>query len=171
MIGEIRTFAFNFCPSPQWIPANGQLLAIASNTALFSLYGTNFGGNGQTTFAVPDMRSRVGVGAGSGPSLSFRPLGARFGTSDTVLSVNQMPRHSHSFNASSQGLQQNSLQGGALPTQPAQGTAYAVQGSSNVVMDSRSIGTAGGGQPINIQQPILGLQFCVASAGVFPQRN
>ncbi|MGJ3230438.1 MAG: phage tail protein [Oceanicaulis sp.] len=175
LIGEIRTYAFNFCPYPSWVQANGQLLQISTNQALYALYGTQYGGNGTTNFAVPDLRGRMAVGSGTGNGLTPRMNGQMFGSPTNTMTIATMPAHSHAFNASSQGLQQATPENGALPTQPPQGTAYAVQGSSNVVMHPQSIsvtgGAGGGAAPVSIEQPTLALTTCVAVTGLFPQRD
>lgn len=164
-LAEIRIFAGNFAPRG-WAFCNGQILAIAQNTALFSLLGTTYGGNGQTTFALPDLRSRVPVHAGQGPGLSSVNLGEVSGTETVTLTVNEMPTHPHTANASN-GASSASRPGGGVP---ASGGAYAPS-PDGAVMNPAMIGNTGGSQPHNNRQPYLGLNFIIALEGIFPSRN
>src|SRR5215204_812084 len=113
-IGEIRMFAGNFAPK-NWALCYAQILSISQNTALFSILGTTFGGNGQTTFALPDFRSRVAVGAGQGPGLSNVSLGEQAGVETVTLLVTQMPAHNHVINGSASGLANNANPTGNAP--------------------------------------------------------
>ena len=164
-LGEIRIFPYNFAPRG-WAFCGGQNLPIAQNTALFSLLGTTYGGNGQTTFALPDLRSRVPLHSGQGPGLSSYTLGEVTGTESVTLTVNQMPTHNH-LAASTQAT------AGATRPQnnfPSGGGAYATA-TDNTTMNPGHILNAGGNQPVGIVQPILALNFCIALEGIFPSRN
>jgi microcystin-dependent protein len=163
-LGEIRAFGFNFAPRG-WAMCNGQLLPIAQNQALFSLLGTTYGGNGQTTFALPDLRGRVPIHMGQGPGLSSKDLGEQAGQEAQTLSVNEMPAHTHAQPASS-GEQDTNRPGNAVP---ARGGVYAGSGDGSTFMDPTT--TTGGSQPHNNMQPYLVLNYCIAITGIFPSRN
>jgi microcystin-dependent protein len=165
-IGEIRMVSFTFCPQG-WAAADGQLLAINQNPALFSLFGTMYGGDGMTTFALPDLRGRVPIHAGAGPGLTPRNLGSRSGTEAVTLSESQMPSHTHTINA-------YSLEGdSAVPT----GNIRAKSGAGDpdysssapdTTMDAGAASNTGGGQSHNNMPPFLAIQFCVAVQGLYP---
>ncbi|HXI87016.1 MAG TPA: tail fiber protein [Parvularculaceae bacterium] len=179
-IGQLMWVGFTYCPRG-WTEANGQLLPIAQNTALFSLLGTTYGGDGRTTFALPDLRGRVAVHVGQGPGLPSYAQGQQFGVPTTTLTVAQMPSHTHA--ASTQATLQASNAAGdqAGPTGNvlADGRTSRVYtaGPSNVAMGSSSItaqttvSPAGGNQPFNNAQPSLVVRACIALTGVFPSRN
>ena len=163
-IGQTIMVGFNFAPRG-WAFCNGQLLAIAQNTALFSLLGTTYGGNGQTTFALPDLRGRTPVGAYGFPVT----LGERAGVENVTLATSQIPAHAHSVNASTApGTTRNP--GNALyGTTPA--LLHGPSSGSPVQLDARTIAQAGGSQPHNNMQPYLAVNFCIALMGIFPSRN
>ena len=167
-VGEIRLFGYNWCPVG-WFQAAGQLLPISQYTALFSLYGTNFGGNGQTNFGLPNLSGRAPVGQASG---GFgQPFAAVYGQSTTTLLTSQMPMHTHMFMASSATNGTNDPTNALFPTFGSTQHIYAVAGSpANKVMAANSIGTAGGSQPFSTQSPSLSLNWCVAYQGIFPSR-
>lgn len=175
-LGEIIWVGFNFCPRG-FAPADGQILSIAQNTALFALYGTTYGGDGRTTFALPDLRSRVPVHNGTGPGLTSRPLGSKGGEEAHSLTSNEMPAHSHGATASvnaSDDPGNNASPDGALPAL-AECTNYDGDGPTSPVtmspsMVSVSIDNAGGNQAHNNMQPFLTLNACVAVQGIFPSR-
>lgn len=176
-LGEIIWVGFNFCPRG-FAAADGQLLPISQNTALFSLYGTTYGGDGRTTFGLPDLRSRVPVHTGDGPGLTSRALGSKGGEEAHSLTSNEMPAHSHGATASvnaSDDPGNNASPDGALPAL-AECTNYDGDGPTSPVtmsssMVSVSIGNAGGNQAHNNMQPFLTLNACVAITGLFPSRN
>lgn len=168
-LGQIMPVAFQFCPAG-WSEANGQILSIAQNTALFSLFGTSYGGNGQTTFAIPDLRGRVAAHSGQGPGLASTPLGEVTGEAATTLSVDQMPAHNHALQASPAPPNVKPVAGAALATFPAAATAYATT-TPTVPMAKESTTTAGAGMPFDQYQPSLVLRYCVAVTGDFPKRN
>ncbi|MCM3570956.1 phage tail protein [Neobacillus mesonae] len=165
-IGEIRLFAFNFAPVG-WAMCNGQLLPIAQNTALFALIGTTYGGDGRTTFALPDLRGRVAMHLNGGnPNLSPRQQG-EFGGSEThTLSVNEMPTHSHVASASQ--TEANTI----FPTNNIWAVTEqpAYSQSQNTTLASSAIQPAGGNQAHNNLQPYLVLNYCIALQGIFPSR-
>lgn len=163
-IGQIMLVGFNFAPNG-WALCNGQLLSIAQNTTLFSLLGTTYGGNGQTTFALPDLRGRVPVGAGQGPGLQNYELGEFSGQETVTLTTNQMPTHSHAVSA-------NAARGGVFtPVHNflGSGDLYnpATDGST---MNPGMIVQAGGSQPHENRQPFLGLNYIIALVGIYPSR-
>ncbi len=182
-VGEVMLVGFNFCPRG-WAPADGQLLPISSNSALFSLYGTNFGGDGRTTFALPDLRGRAPLNQGSGPGLTPVKIGEKGGAETVTLSVNQMPSHNHSASATStlhgtsQTANQTSAAGGVLASAAALGgTPVYHAPPADTTLDAGSVTTAvtvdnnGGSQPVHVRNPFLGMQYCVALQGVYPSRN
>ena len=173
-LGQLLLTGYNFCPRG-WTPADGQLLAISTNTALFSLYGTTYGGDGRTTFALPDLRGRVPIHTGTGPGLSNHPLGQRSGQETHTLTTLEMPSHNHTavllgeaqVAADSANPRGNTLARGA--------TIYADNAAPdpNDALHSGSVvvGNNGGNQAHNNMQPYLTLQWCVALTGIFPSRN
>lgn len=164
-LGELKLAGFNFAPQG-WAFCNGQLLPISQNQALFALLGTTYGGDGQTTFALPDLRGRMPVHVGSSVG-----LGQQGGTEAVTLTVSQLPSHSHSL-AGSSDLANASAPGGALPAAKPRGgiNRYAPAGS-NTVMAPASVAVTGGSQPHNNMQPYLVLSWLIALEGIFPSRN
>ena len=169
-IGEVRLFGFNFCPRG-WQQANGAVLSIAQNTALFALYGTTYGGNGTTTFGLPDLTGRAPVSFGSNPPLGH-PIGSVYGTSSVTLTVGQLPAHTHQYFGTSQTNASNAPQGGLLPTFQTSQHIYAAAGApADTPMSPRAIGMTGNNQPVQTQSPALAMNWCVALSGIFPSRN
>ncbi|MBV9992418.1 MAG: tail fiber protein [Alphaproteobacteria bacterium] len=169
MLGQIMPTAFQFCPAG-WVEADGQIMNIAQNTALFALFGTTYGGNGQTTFAIPDLRGRVAAHTGLGKGLASTPQGEVTGEAATTLTVDQMPVHNHAFNASPSPPNVKPVAGAALATFPAASTAYATT-APVVPMVAESTAMAGESKPFDQYQPSLVLRYCVAVTGDFPKRN
>ena len=169
ILGEIRMFAGNFAPYG-WAFCQGQLLPIAQNTALFSLLGTTYGGDGRTTFALPDLRGRAPIGFGQGPGLSYKDLGQQFGTETVTLTTAQMPAHSHTVNAVTSEGNQN-LPTNSLPANTKTLDKEYSDAASNTTMKSGMIGITGSSQPVNISQPSLGVNFIIALQGIYPSRN
>jgi microcystin-dependent protein len=167
-IGEIRMFAFGFAPQG-WALCNGQLLPIAQNQALFSLLGTTYGGNGTTTFALPDLRSRVPVHQGQGPGLSPYAEGQASGTETVTLAAAQMPQHTHPVNASSSAATSDNPAGRTLARSASH--IYHPESGQHTVMDANMLGEAGGSQPHDNIQPYLAVTFCIALNGIFPAQN
>lgn len=179
-IGQTVWVSFNFCPRG-WAPANGQLLAISQNQALFSLLGTTFGGNGTTTFALPDLRGRQQVGAGQGPGLSNVIIGERAGAETLTLTVQNLPAHTHG-GAPTATLGASSAQGtSAAPAGNvlADGRTARIyrSGLADTPMDASSLSVSastsstGNGQPVANVAPYATLTACIALQGIFPSRN
>lgn len=167
-LAEIRVFGFNFAPRG-WASCDGQLLPISQNTALFSLLGTNFGGDGRVTFGLPNLQNRFALGAGNGPGLSPRVLGEDLGSASVSLLASHMPQHGHALNATASATA--TAPAGAALAPPANGSAaYRAPGSLSP-MAADSLGSTGGGLPHENRQPYLGLMFCIAMQGIFPSRN
>ncbi len=164
-IGEVRLYGFSFAPK-NWALCNGQLLPIAQNTALFSLLGTTFGGNGVTTFALPDLRSRLPVGFGSGAGWPPQ-LGEAGGTEAVILSAATMPAHTHALNIADTA-QTGSPSGSAVLASSTVSKPYLSGASSSVSMASGVIAPSGGAQPHENMQPCLTLNFAIALVGIFP---
>jgi microcystin-dependent protein len=170
-LGEIRCGLWSYAPRG-WAVAAGQVLPINQNQALFSLLGTNFGGNGQTTFALPDLRGRVAIGQGQGPGLSNYSVGQAGGSETTTLSSAQMPAHSHPValpGSATEGMAQSPL--GLAPASQARTTLYAAPSSPALAMSQASVSSAGGGQPFVNMQPYLPLTCVIALQGIFPSRD
>jgi microcystin-dependent protein len=167
-LGEIRIFGFNFAPRG-WAFCNGQILAIAQNTALFALLGTTYGGNGQTTFALPDLRGRVPNHFGQGPGLSSYDLGEVSGSETVTLTPSTMPAHNH-FIACSSDDATTADPSNAFPS-AFTSKIYAASPTPGKLMNAAMVTQVGGNQPHNNLQPFLTLNFCIALEGIFPSRN
>jgi microcystin-dependent protein len=171
-VAEIRIFACNFAPTG-WAMCNGQLLPISQNTALFSLIGTYYGGDGRSTFGLPDLQGHAPMHPGQGPGLTGRSLGEEGGVQTVSLVAAQMPAHSHAVNASNGPA---NLQAPAVDRVlgRANGNVYLDTSTSpplNLVpMAPQALAVTGGGFPHNNLQPYLTLNFCIALQGIFPQR-
>jgi microcystin-dependent protein len=168
-LAEIRVFGFNFAPR-DWAFCNGQLLPIAQNTALFSLLGTTYGGNGTTNFALPNLQGNVPLHAGQGPGLGNYALGETGGTAQVSLLTSEMPSHTHTLNMSSLEGTENSPK----DLYPAGYTGVGLYAPANApnatTMNPTMLAVAGGNQPHDNMMPYLALNFCIALNGVFPQR-
>jgi microcystin-dependent protein len=172
-IAEIRMFAGNFAPRG-WAFCSGQILPISQNTALFSLLGTTFGGNGQTTFALPDARGRVAVGTGQGPGLSNYVLGEVGGTETTTLLVANMPAHSHTATLSMgarNGAGNSISPSGNYPANITNGYSTSQDAQMAALNGSATVGNSGGSQPISLVTPYLGMNYIICLEGIFPSRN
>lgn len=177
-LGEISMFGGNFAPRG-WALCNGQLLPISANTALFSILGTIYGGDGRTTFALPDLRGRAAIHAGTGPGLTPRRLGARFGSETNVMTVSQMPNHNHLATGTFHLNAARNPQDSSNPAGNSLGAAniYDSDIEPNVSLKEGSVtGTVnvlnnGGGQPFNNIQPVEVINYIIALQGVFPSRN
>lgn len=174
-IAQIQIFGFNF-PPRGWAVCNGATLAISQNTALFSLLGTMYGGNGQTTFQLPNFAGRGGCAQGNGPGLTPRSMGETFGSETVSLTSTQMPVHNHGVVLYAQNTASKRA------ASPATGSALSVStdtaalsflpsGAANTTFAPNLLGIAGGSQPHSNQQPYLAMNFCIALQGVFPARN
>lgn len=173
-IGNIMMFGFNFAPQG-WATCSGQLLGIAQNTALFSLLGTTYGGNGQTNFGLPDYRGRVPVGMGQGPGLSNIQQGQLSGTENKTLTTANMPAHTHMATVNVPVTTANATSeepaGNIIASQVNNFFAAANTGNGSMGGTTATVATAGGSQPFSIMQPYLGINFCIALQGIFPSRN
>lgn len=167
-IGQICVFGFNFAPRG-WATCSGQILSIGQNTALFSLLGTTYGGNGQTTFALPDLRGRVSNSMGQGPGLSNYDLGQVAGTESVTLSVNNLAAHAHTFAPLSANFAADA--GKPNGNVPASVASYTAAANANGAMAPGNTGPTGGSQPVSILQPFLTLNWCISLVGIFPSRN
>jgi len=175
-VAEIRIFPFNFPPTG-WAFCDGQLMPISQNTALFSLLGTTYGGDGKSTFALPDLQGCTGMQPGQGQGLSLRDLGEMSGTEAVTLLLSEIPLHPHLMSAcdadATTADPANSLPAkGAWDTGTAGGVigAYSNAAQGNVVMAPQALSLAGGSLPHNNMQPYLTLNYCIALQGIFPQR-
>lgn len=172
-IGDILLTGLNFCPRG-WASADGQLIPISSNTALFSLLGTTYGGDGRTTFGLPDLQGRAAMGTGAGPGLTQAREGQKRGTETVTLTAANLPAHSHSVRANNQDGDRpgpgDKLLAAAPPNGAGSETIYST-GPVTVQMSAAMIGTAGGGQPLGIQDASLVLTYCIATQGVYPSRS
>lgn len=169
LLASIIIFAGNFAPRG-WALCQGQILSIAQNTAVFSLIGTTYGGNGVTTFALPDLRGRVPIQQGQGPGLSDYVLGEVAGTETTTLTLNNLPQHNHSLIATSEAGSTSAPAGAYLGNTGALDKEYNISGTQ-VAMNAGAIGLAGGSQPFQNLQPYLAINFIIALEGIFPSRN
>lgn len=176
-IGQIQLFGFNFAPRG-WAFCHGQLLSINENAALFSLLGTTYGGDGRTTFALPDLRSRVAIGEGNGPGLGDIRMGEKLGAPTNTLTVNQLPHHTHSMATGTVNIpvsEDDANQDEASGKYLANGTFYhnspgGTYGGGAIPVTGNT-SPAGANQPINNVQPSLGLNYCIALVGIFPSRS
>jgi microcystin-dependent protein len=170
-VAEIRIFTGNFAPRG-WAQCNGQLMAISQNTALFSLLGTTYGGDGKSTFALPNLQGSAPMQQGQGPGLSLRDLGELGGQTNVTLLQTEMPAHAHVVQAATGGG------GSSDPTNNAWasgakglGDLYSPSGNNNVQMSPQAVSISGGSLPHNNMMPYLGLMFIIALQGVFPARG
>lgn len=185
-LGTIQAFGFNFAPQG-WANCNGQILNISQNTALYSLLGVNYGGNGQTTFGLPDLRGRAALNMGQGPGLSMYNIGQVAGTENTTLNITNMPMHNHPATVTV-GVQVAGTASNPANA-PSATNAYLGAGGSGVASaaiwsdalnspvamggtsGSVQVGIAGNGLPFSLLNPYLVLNFCIALQGIFPSRN
>ena len=168
-IGQITIFPYNFEPRG-WALCDGRLLPIAQYTALFSLLGTTYGGDGRTTFALPDLRGRIVVGPGNGPGLTPRTLGEMGGKETNSLSISNLPPHNHSVNAVSTEGNQNSPTGNLLADTKTLDKEYS-NAAANTIMNPSMVGITGNGTPVNNMQPYLSIGYYIATEGIFPPRD
>lgn len=167
-VAEIRIFPFNFAPKG-WAWCDGQLLPLSQNTALFSLLGTNYGGDGKSNFALPDLQGRAPMHPGQGPGLSYHDLGETGGSDTVTLLDSEIPSHTHLLMAASLNSQSTT------PTNNSLGRGNPVKvyaaGAPGTLMDANSIAPIGGDQPHNNMMPYLTMYFCIALQGTFPPRG
>ena len=170
-IAEVRIIAFNFAPR-NWAFCDGQILPIAQNTALFALVGTVYGGDGRTTFGLPNLKGRAALHPGRGPGLSSYTLGQRGGVETVTLTEAQMASHTHTFRCVEELGEQFSLTNNVSLARSTGGQLYQTNSTANLVnMLADSLPDAGGSQPHNNHSPILTMNFCIALTGIFPSRS
>jgi microcystin-dependent protein len=167
-VAEIRIFGFNFAPTG-WAQCNGQLLPLSQNTALFSLLGTMYGGDGKSTFALPDFQNSVPIMWGQGAGLSLYDEGQQGGSEFVTLLVSEIPAHTHAWQANAAPATLNSPDTGRSLARSSGGTAYKAV-NPDVQMAFQGLAPAGGSLPHNNLQPYLVVNFCIAMQGVFPAR-
>jgi len=169
-VAEIRIFPFNFPPTG-WAFCDGQLMPISQNTALFSLLGTVYGGDGKSTFALPDLQGSAPMQPGQGQGLSDRVLGEMSGVESITLLQSEIPLHTHTVNTMSDPGTLQVPGPDRVLSRPSAGNTYQTNTSANLqMMAPQSLALAGGGLPHNNMQPYLTLNFCIALQGIFPQR-
>lgn len=177
ILGQICLFGFNFVPRG-WAACNGQLLPISQNTALFALLSTQYGGDGQSTFALPDLRGRVPLGPGQGPGLNPYNVGDQGGNQSVTITSAQMPAHNHTLTGSGNAATTSTLSGNVLAssngvTASEDSVTVNTYGPAGgpVTADPSAIGASGNGQPLGIMPPYLCLNYCIATEGIFPSRS
>lgn len=171
-LGEIQIFGFPFAPNP-WAVCNGQLMPISQNTALFSLLGTVYGGDGKVTFGLPNLQGQAVTAAGQGLGLSMYDLGENFGTETVTLQSTEMPAHNHTAYVFSQGDDTKRFGAPAAnyaPCVPANISPFIVAQAANGSFPLNTLGPSGGNQAHSNQQPYLAMNFCIALQGYFPAR-
>ena len=167
-IGEIRMFGGNFAPAG-WAFCDGQLIPISENDALFTLIGTTYGGDGQETFALPNLQSRVPIHAGTGPSGTTYQLAEMAGTEQETLTVQQIPSHTHAFLGSTTAATLTSPKDSVVATSAQ--VAYLTIATASVAMNANAITPAGGSQPHENCQPFLCINFIISLFGIFPRQT
>lgn len=169
-VAEIRIFPFNFAPRG-WAWCDGQLLPLSQNTALFSLLGTTYGGNGMSNFALPDLQGRAPMHPDQGPGLSLHDLGETGGSETVSLLESEIPAHSHTSRASNYPADYPAPRGDAVLCKiPGENSFHTQMGTTGVAMAANALPPAGGDQPHNNMMPYLTFYFCIALQGVFPPR-
>lgn len=165
-LGEVRMFAGNFAPRG-WLLCHGQLLSIAENTALFSLLGTTYGGDGRTTFALPDLRGRAPISKGTGPALPNYNLGQRGGSATNVLNATQLPSHNHvmAIQVSTDDAEESDATSFKAKSQ-----SFNEEATANQFLSGVSVAPTGGNQAIDNMAPYLSLNYIIASTGTYPSR-
>jgi microcystin-dependent protein len=167
-VGEIRMFGFNFAPQG-WALCDGQVLPISQNEALFALLGTTYGGDGTTTFALPNLQSRVPIHQGHGAGLSAYVAGQAGGTETVKLTTTQMPSHTHEVKASSSAAASNTPEGSALAQSASH--IYTAEPDTSTFMNANMLRFTGGSAPHANIQPYLAVNFCIALTGIFPSQS
>ncbi len=167
-VGEIRMFAGNFAPRG-WAFCDGQLLAVSQNDALFSLLGTIYGGDGRTTFGLPDLRGRIPLHQGTGPGLSPRRLGSKGGSENVTLTTNQLASHSHDWNANTAPATGDAPQGKVVAE--AAGPSFYKATGQTIDFASDMIANTGGSGPHTNLMPTLCINFIIALFGIYPSRH
>lgn len=169
-IGEIRIFSGNFAPQ-NWAFCNGQLVNIASNSALFAILGTIYGGDGKTTFALPNLNGRAAIHQGTGAGLTTRNIGAAGGLATVTLLTTQMPSHNHRATCNNDQTTNIEPAGALWTEQQGRGSRPVYSVSGNTTMNALTVGQAGGSQAHNNMQPYLGVNFIICLVGEWPSRS
>jgi microcystin-dependent protein len=172
-VGQIMIFSFNFAPQ-NWLFCNGALLSIVQNQALFAILGTTYGGDGRTTFAVPNIQDSCIVGSGQGPGLSNYALGETAGIAEVTLTQQQMPTHNHTANASAAKSTTDYVPGvtnGSWMGDQVRAGALFLPNTDGSKFSAQTISIAGGSLPHPNEQPYLGMNYCIAQFGIFPSRS
>jgi microcystin-dependent protein len=169
-IAEIRAFGFNFAPYG-WMLCDGQILPISQYTALFSLLGTTYGGNGTTNFGLPDLMGRIPMHWGNGAGLSPYFIGEPAGTTTETITAQQMPMHNHALQVADVGTRTGTPSGSTWLGDSNPATAYVGTGTPNTALSQNAIGLTGGSQPHDNMQPYQVLNFCISLSGVYPARS
>jgi len=168
-VAEIRAFGFNF-PPVDWMLCNGQTLPISQYAALFSILGTTFGGNGTTTFQLPNLQGDVPMQWGTGAQSTYF-LGQQTGTPNVALLITQMPNHMHTVQVAEGGAVTGTPGNTVWLGESSPATAYAATGTPSITLAANAIGMTGGSQPHQNMQPYLTVNFCIAISGIFPTRG
>jgi microcystin-dependent protein len=168
-LAEIRIFAGNFAPRG-WALCDGSVLAISQNTALFSLLGTNYGGNGTSTFALPDLQGKIPMSSGQGPGLTPRSVGESSGTQTVALTSSQLPIHGHTLKGAASPADQSLPAPNNMLAVSTSGYAYQTDATHVTALHPAALAAAGGGLPHNNMPPYLALTFIIALQGIFPPR-
>jgi microcystin-dependent protein len=169
-VGQISLFAFDYAPK-NWAQCNGQSMAISQNQALFNLIGTTYGGDGITTFALPDLRGRVPIGQGRTPQLGDMQIGQIGGSESVTLTTPNLPPHTHTLTATTQVANRRIPTGRALATDTSTNAEYYASPGQVTTLSPSAIGPAGESQPHENRQPFLTVNYCIALMGLFPSRN
>jgi len=169
-VAEIRMFGFNFAPTG-WAQCNGQLLPLSQNTALFSLLGTMYGGDGKSTFALPNLEGNVPMFWGQGPGLSLYDQGQTSGSDNVTLLESEMPSHNHAWQANAAPATLNAPDTGRSIARSSIVGGYKAGSNPDVQMAFQAVGLTGGSLPHNNMMPYLVVNFCIALQGVFPPRQ
>ena len=171
-LGSLLLVPYNFAPKG-WMLCQGQLLPISQYTALFSLLGTSFGGDGRSTFALPDLRGRVPISSGQAPGLQPYSLGQHGGAESATLGVNQLPAHNHNMNTVSGPANSTNPAGHFLAESAGGAVSSGTYASThpNSMLNASAISPTGGGHPVDIRQPYLTLNWIIAVQGIYPSRD
>ena len=169
-LGEVRIMPYTFCPEG-WQQAGGQLLPVASYNALFSLYGTTFGGDGRTSFGLPNLSGRAPMGSGNGPGLTPRIQGQVLGQPDVTLTVAEMPAHNHAVRGTTSAGNTGSINNAGFANATGVIDTYRTSGALTQASRSDAISQTGGNQSHENRQPSLAMRYCVAMEGIYPPRS
>jgi microcystin-dependent protein len=168
-VAEVRIFGFNFAPHG-WAFCDGQILPLSQNTALFALLGTTYGGNGQSTFALPDMQGNAAMAPDQGPGLSLRDLGETGGSQTVTLLQSEIPAHNHPAKVDTLDPGDSNIPTGNALARSSGASIYHASGGTTGLMSANTLGLTGGSSPHNNMQPYLTLNFCIALQGIYPPR-